>query len=163
MQKGYDTNTICKKMMDKFGCVINIKGVSNLRQYLVIRAYCGHKYFDVDTNKVNCCRRYKLHFYHSMSGHPDISVEVFYEDIPIHHLANKTRQLRGTERTKMQVRLIHERPEVLQRKIGTEIDQEFLLQHKNLQHYKTTSVYQKAAEERRHEHQHSKNVVCKKS
>lgn len=159
--KGYDTNTICNKLSERSGCVINIKSTALLKKYIVIRAYCGHKYQST-TGKVESCRQYKLHFYYeSFSVSTDtIFVELFEENVAICHKFNKTRELRGSDRTKAQELLQRIRPEILQRKVGLEISQDVVNEHKCLQHYKTTAVYQKASEERRHKDDLDKNMVC---
>lgn len=59
----------------------------------------------------------------------NLLLEAWREDVPILHLENKTRELRGSDR-------------------------------KQIQQYKTTAVYQKAAEERRHAEERDPNMVC---
>lgn len=158
----YDTNIICNKMMNHVGCVINIKATQKLKNYIVIRVYCSHKYTDGSTENISRCRKYKIHlnYLHAIPKE-DLLLEVWREDVPVVHLANKTRELRGTDRKQIQDQLKIMRPEILQRKIGFNLDMTLLHDHKNLQQYKTTAVFQKASEERRHAEDRDPNMVCK--
>lgn len=156
----FDTNILANKIMGRVGCVVNINNYHYGNEKVTFRAYCGHKY-KYGADSIKKCRKYKLHYYYeSVNSKTDmVYLDFFHENIPILHVDRKTRELRGSDRANAQDKLKTARPEVFQRKVGTEIDPEFLEKHKNYQSYKFTAVYQKAAEERRHKDDNDKDVL----